>query len=150
MDFTTLLNGLVSHAQATGGFAETNGHQPPTITAAGITCGIWVQDMRPVPALSGLNKTSIEALFNVRLYSSAVQQPYDAIDPAMMNATNTLLAAYSGDFQLGGVVMEVDLLGAYGPSMSATAGYMTNDGVTLRVMTINLPLLVTDLWAQVA
>lgn len=150
MDFTTLLDALVSHAQATGGFASVNGHQPPSITAAGITCGVWVQDMRPIPRLSGLNTTSIEALFNVRLYTSAVQQPYDAIDPELMNAAAALLAAYSGDFELEGDVMQVDLLGEYGPSMAATAGYMTNDGVTLRVMTITLPLIVTDLWDQVA
>lgn len=150
MDFTTLLDALVSHAQATGDFASVNGHQPPSVTAAGITCGIWVQDMRPVKELSGLSVTSMEALFNVRLYSSAVQQPYDAIDPALMNATSTLLAAYSGDFRLDGEVMNVDLLGQWGPSMAATAGYMPNDGVTLRVMTITLPLIVADLWAQVA
>jgi hypothetical protein len=150
MDFTTLLDALVSHAQATGGFSTVNGHQPMSPPTSGITCGIWVQDMRPIAALSGLNTTSIEALFNVRLYTSAVQQPYDAIDPAVMNAAAVLLAAYSADFELDGVVMEVDLLGQYGPSMSAGAGYMQQDGVTLRVMTINLPLIVTDLWAQVA
>jgi hypothetical protein len=148
MDFTTLLDALVSHAQSVGGIAPVNGHQPPSVDPSGISAGIWVQDMRPVKELSGLSVTSMEALFNVRLYSSAVQQPYDAIDPALMNAADTLLAAYSGDFQLAGEVMEVDLLGQYGPSMSATAGYMTNDGVTLRVMTIALPLIVADLWKQ--
>jgi hypothetical protein len=87
---------------------------------------------------------------NVRLYTSAVQQPYDAIDPALMTAMSTLCAAYSADFQLDGLVFEVDLLGAYGPSMGATAGYILQDGVTLRVMTITLPLIIDDLWAQVA
>jgi hypothetical protein len=148
MDFTELLDALVSHAQAVGGFASVNGHQPPSVTVAGVTCGIWVQRMFPIPTLSGLSVTSMEALFNVRLYTSALQQPYDAIDPEMMNATSTLLAAYSKDFQLGGDVMEVDLLGQYGPSMAAAAGYMDNDGTTLRTMTIQLPLIVADLWTQ--
>lgn len=149
MSFQQYVDSLVSHAQATGLFETVNGHQPVSVPQTGLTCGIWLQAMKPVKELSGLNKTSIDTIFNVRIYTSAVQQPYDAIDPEMMDAVNTLCSAYSGAFTLGGEVMDVDLLGAWGPSMSATAGYIQQDGITLRVMTITLPLIITDLWSQV-
>lgn len=150
MTFQTYIDALVSHAQATGNFESTNGHQPLSVPQTGITCGIWVQAMKPVPALSGLNSTSINAVFNVRLYTSAVQLPADAIDPSMMDAVSNLCAAYSADFELDGLVFDVDLLGAYGPMMSAVAGYVLQDGANLRVFTITLPLLISNFWSQVA
>lgn len=73
------------------------------------------------------------------------QQPYDQIDPAVMNATSAVFAAFSGDFTLGGTVRNVDLMG-----MKAQAGYVQQDGQTLRVMTITVPIVVNDLWEQVA
>lgn len=150
MSFQQYIDALVSHAQSTGLFVSVNGHQPQNIPDTGTTCGVWVQSMKPVKEASGLATTSISALFNVRLYASAVQQPYDAIDPSIMDATDTLCSAYSGDFALGSLVFEVDLLGQYGPSLSAQAGYIQQAGVTLRVMTITLPLILTNHWTQVA
>lgn len=150
MNFQALIDALVSHAQATGLFETTNGHQPDSIPATGITCGIWVQEIRPVAALSGLAATSVSVILNVRLYTSAVQQPLDAIDPQMVGAVSTLCAAYTADFELGGLAFDIDLLGAYGTSMSVVAGYIQQSGVTLRVMTITLPLVLDDVWTQVA
>lgn len=151
MQGSDLLNALISDASATGLFETVNGHQPESVPTSGLTCGIWVQDIKPAPGASGLSETTVDVVFSVRLYTSAVQQPYDAIDPAMIDAVFTLCAAYSGDFTLDGLVMAVDLLGAYGPAMDAQAGYVKqSDGTILRVMTITLPLLVEDLWEQVA
>lgn len=145
-----LINDLVSHAQSIGGIEIAQSGQPVSIPDTGISAAVWFKNADPVPDLSGLNKTTVDVVFNVRLYSSLMQQPYENIDPAIMDATSTLCAAYSGAFTLGGDVMNVDLLGAWGPSMSADAGYMTQDNVTYRVVTIVLPLIMADFWSQVA
>lgn len=151
MDGSSLVDALASNAAATGLFETVNGHQPESVPTSGLTCGIWVQDIKPAPGASGLSETTVDVVFNVRVYTSAVQQPYDAIDPNLIDAVFTLCASYSADFTLDGVVMAVDLLGAYGPEMAAQAGYVKqNDGTILRVMTITLPLLIDDLWEQVA
>jgi hypothetical protein len=151
MKGSTLVDALASNALATGLFETVNGHQPESVPTTGLTCGIWVQDIRPAPGASGLSETTVDVIFNVRIYTSAVQQPYDAIDPNMIDAAFTLCASYSADFTLDGVVMAVDLLGAYGPEMGGQAGYVKqNDSTILRVMTITLPLLIDDLWEQVA
>jgi hypothetical protein len=60
------------------------------------------------------------------------------------------MAAYSGDFELGGNVRNVDLLGQASEGLTAQAGYLEQDGKLYRVMTINLPLIVNDVWNQVA
>jgi hypothetical protein len=86
----------------------------------------------------------------VRIYASAVSEPPDAIDPDMLAAVDDLCAAYTGDFELGGLVRHVDLLGINGTPLDVRAGYLRQDGIEFRVMTIALPVVVNDLWNEVA
>lgn len=144
-DFTTLMNSLESHAASLGFFDQVNAFQPPDVPNTGITCGIWAQRIGPDTKGSGLNSTSGRIEMNVRVYTSAEQTPYDAIDPQVMNAISALLGAYNGNFTLGGLARNVDVMEA-----SAQAGYIDQAGNKIRVMTIVLPITINDLWQQVA
>ncbi|MFF3511533.1 hypothetical protein [Streptomyces sp. NPDC002573] len=150
LDIRTILDAVESHALASGYFQAVNGHEPKTAPATGITCAVWVEQIGPARGGSGLVATSTRLALFVRLYTPMVSQPEDAIDPDLMTALDALMAAYSGDFTLGDLVREVDLLGTYGDPLSARAGYLTTSGAEYRVMTITLPLIVNDLWEQVA
>lgn len=148
LDISTLLDKAISHAGALGLFEQVNGHEPLNPPASGgLTCGVWVSDVTPVRT-SGLVQTSARVELSVRIYTTAVQEPMDAIDPAMVDATDQLLAAYIGDFTLGGTVRQVDIFGARGEPLRARPGYLTIDAATYRVMTITLPLIADDLWEQ--
>lgn len=150
LDILGLTDALVSHAQASGYFERVNGHEPKNPpSTGGLTAGVWADRVTPVRA-SGLDSVSVLLVFNVRLYTSAVQEPADAIDPQMLAAADALCAAYSGDFTLGGLLRSVDLLGAYGTPLDVRAGYLQHDGVLYRVMTIAVPCVVNDLWTEVA
>lgn len=149
MDVLGILNAVQSHAAASGHFDRAIGtHEPKNAPGRGLTCAIWVQELRPIPARSGLNATSVRLTLNVRLYSSMIQEPQDAIDPNLTVATDDLMAAYSGDFELGGEAAYVDLLGAHGEPLAARAGYLPQDGRQFRVMTINMPVINDDHWPQ--
>ncbi|MFI1728184.1 hypothetical protein ACH40E_02875 [Streptomyces acidicola] len=150
LDIRTILSAVESHALASGYFTAVNGHEPISPPTSGITAAVWVEQIGPARGGSGLASTSTRLALYVRLYSSLVQEPADAIDPDLMTALDALMAAYSGDFTLGGLVREVDLLGAYGDPLSARAGYLAEGGAEYRVFTIALPLIVSDLWEQVA
>lgn len=150
LDIRTILAAVEAHAMASGYFAAVNGHEPKSPPGSGITCAVWVEQIGPARGGSGLNSTSSRLALYVRLYSSLVQQEPDVIDPDLMTALDALMAAYSGDFELGGLVREVDLLGAYGEPLSARAGYLMESGSEFRVFTITLPLVVNDLWNQEA
>lgn len=150
MDVTAILNQLVSHSQKLGVFERVNQHEPKNSPGTGITCAIWAQAIGPYPAGSSIMATTGRLVFNVRLYTSMLAEPQDAIDPNLLTACDLLMTAYSGDFELGGTVKNVDLMGESGTPLSATAGYITIDNKTLRVMTILLPLIVNDIWAQAA
>lgn len=149
MDVSGIVDGAVSHAMTLGLFETVNQHEPKNAPGNGLTCAIWADRISPVPGASGLQITTAYVVLNVRVYTSMLQQPYDGIDPAMMSAVDGLLTAYSGSFTLGGKVRNVDLLGAHGSSLSAQAGYITQDNKVYRVMTIVLPMVVNDSWDQV-
>ncbi|MGD2042048.1 MAG: hypothetical protein PVJ28_00240 [Acidimicrobiia bacterium] len=143
----------VSHAAATGLFDRVNTHEPKSPPGNGVTCAIWVQNLKPSPGNSGLAATSGYLELRVRLHTNMLQQPEDAIDPNMLTAAITLMGKYSGDFRLSETVKNVDLLGSDGPGLSLTAGYVRVAGQgnqLMRVMDIVLPVIINDLWAQVA
>ncbi|MES9522465.1 hypothetical protein [Streptomyces capoamus] len=150
LDITTILDAVVTHALTSGYFSQVNGHEPKSAPGTGLSAAVWVEQIGPARGGSGLAATSTRLALNVRLYTPMVQEPEDAIDPNLMTALDALMAAYSGDFTLDGLVREVDLLGTYGDPLSARAGYLTTSGAEYRVMTITLPLIVNDLWEQVA
>ena len=146
----TLFDKVQSHAMTLGIFETVNTHEPKSKPGSGLRYAIWVQSIIPVARASGLASTSGSVTLNGRIYASALQQPADAIDPDMVTATTTLLGAYSGDFNLGGTALAIDLLGMYGPPMSAQAGYLTQNSTILRVMTLVIPVVIDALWTQEA
>lgn len=151
LDGAGLLAAVTSHAQALGLFERVNKHEPKNAPGNGLTAAVWVQRIEPIKK-SGLDKTSGRIELSVRIFTSMLAEPQDGIDPNMIAAADALLAAYSGDFELGGnlQVREIDLLGEHGVPLSAQAGYIEQDRKQLRVMTITLPLIVNDIWNQEA
>jgi hypothetical protein len=147
LDVSSLLDAVQSHALASGVFDRVTGHEPKSAPGSGVTAAVWAQSIGPVPS-SGLASTSVRVEFMVRIYQSMLSEPQDAIDPAVLTAVDVLMAAYTGDFTLGGLVRQVDLLGNSGQGLSAQAGYLTQDQRTYRVVDVTLPIIVNDLWQQ--
>lgn len=151
LDASGILDAVVSHAQRIGHLEQVNQHEPKSAPTGVLTGAVWVQEIRPVPAVSGLASTSVLVLLQVRIYSNMLSEPQDAIDPDVLTAVDALMRAYSGDFTLGGLVKQVDLLGAHSQGgLFARAGYLPQDGRLYRVMDISLPLVINDLWTQEA
>ena len=146
---TALFGAVTSQASRLGLFESVTGHEPKSAPAAGLTCAVWVEDISPVLS-SGLAAVSGRVTFNVRVYNNMLAEPQDQIDPDILSAVCALLGAFSGGFTLGGTVREVDLLGAEGPPLSAAAGYLNHDNRLFRVMDITLPIVINDLWNEVA
>lgn len=142
-----VLDAVVSHAGATGWFDSVNQHEPKDKPGHGLTAAVWVNSIRPVIS-SGLDSASALLVFNVRLYTSMLQEPQDAIDISMVKAIDDLFAAYTGDFTLGGLVRQVDVFGAEGRPLDGEAGYLKQDETMYRVFTIALPVVINDAWAE--
>lgn len=144
-----LYNVIKTAAMASGLFEDTTTHEPKTAPGSGLNCAVWVDGIKPVKS-SGLNATSGVVSFFIRVYNSMLAEPQDDIDPAILTSVTSLMAIYTGDFDFGEVasVRNIDLLGSDGDAMSAQAGYMEIGNKMFRVMVINLPVIVNDLWTQ--
>jgi hypothetical protein len=150
IDINAITDAVVSRALALGLFDRVNAHEPKAAPGSGVTAAAWVDRIEPANGGSGLNATTVRLAFNVRLFMSMLAEPQDAIDPAMMAGVSALMDAYTGDFDLGGLIRDVDVLGQFGTGLSAQAGYVSQDKRLYRVFTITLPLIINDVFAQEA
>jgi hypothetical protein len=145
-----LVDRIASHAMATGLFDRVNQHEPKSKPGRGLTCAVWIDRIEPALGRSGLDATDARVVFNVRVYTSMLQQPQDAIDPNVMDAMDQLFAAYTGDFQLGDESRFIDVLGmTQGHPLFCQSGYINIDNMVFRVLTATVPVIVTSAWPQV-
>jgi len=144
---TALFAALESHAMSLGIFDRVSLHEPANAPGKGLSCSIVMDPagIVPTPAASGLAAVSGTVTFLVRIYSSFLQKPLDSIDPALLGAAATLLGEYAGNFTLAGTVRDIDVL-----AMRAAPAYLSQDGHEYRVMQITLPVVVNDMWGEVA
>jgi hypothetical protein len=148
LNISAIMNGLVSDIATLGYFERINTHEPKNAPGNGLTAALWVQKMRCVPLTSGLAVTSAYMLFTLRIYSNILQEPLDSVDPNVIEAADAIFGKYNEDFRLGGAVMCVDVLGQHGTPLSAEAGYVNQDNKLFRVMDIQLPIVIANVWTQ--
>lgn len=141
---------LVSHAMTTGLFDSVNTHEPKAPPGNGLNVAIWFQTLKPDQQRSGLSSTSVWLTMMLRIYLPMLSEPQDYIDPRILDAVDLLLAAYSADFTLDGMIREVDLLGESGAGLSAQAGYLDIGQTKMRVVDITIPLGINDAYSQAA
>jgi hypothetical protein len=138
----------MSHAQSLGTLDNVIDHEPVSAPGSGLIYALWVADVAPIPARSGLASVSVRLELNGRVYMPADTEPLGGVDVAVTDAVNGLMNAYAGDFDLNGTVAEVDLLGQYGALLRAKFGYTRLDSTTYRVATLVIPLVINDAWTE--
>ena len=141
----SLFSEIVSHASALNLFADVNGHAPESPPANGASYSVWLSDLSPVAAASGLAATAGRVEFTGHIYTRQRARPLDQIDPNVLLLACDLLGAYSGDFTLGGTVRDVELM-----AMSAQPAYVDFEGKPFRVVELTVPVVVNDMFAEVA
>lgn len=148
LNSTAILNALRSHAASLGVFEHVVGHPLTNPPASGLACAIEFVRLKPARS-SGVAVTSAVVSFSASIYLPLQTDPGDDIDPTILGAADLLINAYSGDFELGGNVRNVDLLGQETEGLTANGGYAKPGDVTYRAVIVNIPLIVNDVWAQV-
>jgi hypothetical protein len=137
-----LFSALESHAMSLGVFQRVNTHDSDSPPSTGLSCSITLGPMTASPNYSGLTAVTITINFIVIVYNPMQQKPLDGIDPAIIAAVSALLAAYAGDFTLGGLVRDVDVL-----ALRSDPAYLDQDGTSYRVEQITLPIVYNDAFA---
>lgn len=144
-----IFNAVVSHAMSLGQFEQVNAHQPKNPPGNGLSCAVFADRIGGIRS-SGLDSTSARLVLTLQVVKPMTAEPADDIDINMIDAVDAMYAAYCGDFTLGGLVRQVDVRGSEGVGLDTVFGYLTVDGIDYRVATVTLPLLINDLWTEVA
>lgn len=139
-----LFEAIRSYALELGIFQAAETHEPWNAPGNRLYCSIQLGPIRPVTS-SGLAQVSGQVTLLVRVWSSALQKPLDDIDPEVLAAACSLMGAFAGGFTIGGTVREIDLF-----AMSAQPAYVDFEGKPFRTVEIQVPLIINDMFAEVA
>jgi hypothetical protein len=150
--FFDITEALQSHAMAMGRFDKVNGAEPKGPPGNGLTAAIWVQSFYPRQAPHGLATSSMILIMTLRVYTDMLQEPVDMIDPTMMEAVGEFITRVSADFTLDGMtgVMAVDLTGMHGNGLGGQAGYVEINKKLFRIFTVDVPIVLADVFTQTA
>ena len=135
---------LKSAAEKLALFQGVDTHEPENAPGNRLFCSIVLGPLRAVME-SGLASVSGEITFVFHVWSAAMQRPLDDIDPEVLAAVAALMGALAGEFTLGGTVRNIRLL-----SMSAQPGYVDFQGKQFRVMQLTVPIVINDMFGEVA
>lgn len=154
IDFAALTSAIISPAQRLGVFEKVNGAEPKSAPGKGVVCSYWVEGLYPIPAKSGVDKTTMGLVYQARIQTSMLEEPVDKIDPQLLDASARLMAAYHDDFDLSAGnpadQLELDLLGEWwAGGLAARAGYITQGTTTYRAMVMSIPVTIYDPFGQV-
>ena len=150
LDLRLQMEHMESHCAKVAYFDRVNTHEPKNAPPRGLTAAIWVERLDPV-SRSGLAATSVRLEFMIRIYSNMLQEPADMIDPNILEASAAVMESLTGNFELGDQINSwVDLLGEHGNSLNAQSGYLGIDNKMYRVITIRVPIILDNVWEQVA
>ena len=89
----SLFSEVVSHAQALNIFADVNGHAPESPPGSGASYAVWLSDISPVAAASGLSATSGRVEFTGHIYTRERARPLDGVDQNVLLLACDLLGA---------------------------------------------------------
>jgi hypothetical protein len=150
IDVKNMIERTTSIAKATGKFGVVTRYEPKSPPPPGLNIAVFLSAIAPVARASGLAVTSARVELTARIYKPDQSRPEALTDVALAEATSAVVGAFTGGFTLGGTVMSVDLLGAHGRPLGATAGYWTVGNARYRIMDIVIPIIAADAWPQEA
>lgn len=150
--FRDITEVLQSHAMKLGRFDNVFGAEPKAKPGTGVNAAIWVQSFYPRSAPHGLATTSMVLTMTFRVYTDLFAEHPDVIDPRMMEAVGQFITLVSADFTLDGMsnVQAVDLAGAFSNGLGGQAGYAEISGTMFRIFTVDIPIILNDVFEQVA
>ncbi|HET9889648.1 MAG TPA: DUF4082 domain-containing protein [Mycobacterium sp.] len=151
LNFDNLIDAVLSKAATLGIFETVAEHDQLNAPTNGINFNVLFGTVKPARGSSGLAATSVVVLLNAYLYrQTAGSLPLDQVDKSMVDALSVFFAALTGAYTLGGLVRKIDLLGEFGTPLTASGGYADYAGANYRVIKVGIPLVVDDVWQQVA
>jgi hypothetical protein len=143
-----ILTAQLDHAKALGLFEVARAGEFKTMPPLGLTFSVWTQTLGAAPDGSGLASTAGLLRTTARIMISMTTKPEDAAEIKLLQAADAYMARLSGDFTLGGLVRNVDLLSEMGEPMRWQFGYILIGDKMMRMADLEIYAVLNDLWTQ--
>lgn len=148
VDVVGALTRLLDHAKALGVFEVARLTEFKSAPPNSLCFALWVQRLGPAPTGSGLSSTTALLRTTARIYFPMTHKPEAEIEPKVFGAASAYLGRINGDFTLGGLVRNIDILGEEGDAPTWEAGHVTIDNKPFRVADLNMNIVFNDSWEQ--
>lgn len=146
----TLFAQVEARAKTLGGIEVVIAHEPRSAPVSLPALAVWFNGLGPARGHSGLAATSVRLEFRGRIYLNGSTKDEDKLEQKLLYLSALVMGSFSGAFTLGGTVMAVDLLGGWGSPLEVTPGWLQHDSKEFRVAEITVPVILDDVWSQVA
>lgn len=135
----------VSFVAGLGVVEDVNGGDIRHMIGGGLKAGIFVSDLTTIQS-SGLDSVSVRLEQTIRLYERLQVEPSDVLDVETLKAVDAILNAFVENFEIDGIVRQVDVLGAHGQPLRARPGFLTVQEQECRIADVIVPLICDDVW----
>lgn len=143
---SAIIEAVRAHAMSTGLFpGGVTGYEPKSAPASdGVSASVFWGVVYAFPGGSGINSTAWAATLTVRCMKPFINQPESMIDPEVVGAAMSIMAAFSSGFTIGGLVRNVDIMGEDGIPLGMKMGYLSIDNKQMRVADVTVPLILSQ------
>lgn len=148
LNLRAIIDAVASHALATGYLEQFDRHEAKSAPGTGLHGSTWAAVIGP--ADSGLASTSVKLEYTLRIQQNMLAEPQDDIDELIIAVYDALITSLSSDYSLGGLIRNIDLNGRYGAGLSGRMGYIPLDKKLFRALDVLVPMILNDVWEQVA
>lgn len=145
---SAILTALLDHAHATGMFNVVRAAEFKSSPPSGLCFALWAQSLGPAPTGSGLASTTALMHCTAQIHYPAFATPEEDVDLKVVGAADAYMGRLHGDFTLGGLARNADLLGEMGEPMEWTFGYLNVDNKVSRIAVLQIYIVINDLWTQ--
>jgi hypothetical protein len=135
----------VSFVAGLGVVEDVNGGDIRHMIGGGLKAGIFVSDLTTIRS-SGLDAVSVRLEQTIRLYERLQVEPSDVLDVETLRAVDAICNAFVENFEIDGIVRQVDVLGEHGQPLRARPGFLTVQEQDCRIADVMVPLICDDVW----
>jgi hypothetical protein len=139
---------LATHVKALGGIDRVQEFDPTNAPGKGLTACLVAATGDPRPP-TGLAASALKLVWTVR-FMMPPSQPLGSVDPKLLGKATNLITRLAADLTLGGLVRVIDLRGMAGTSIDLRFGWVEIGGTLYRLLDVNVPLVINDVFPESA
>ena len=121
-------------------FAHVRIGEPKSAPSERFTAAIFMQSVS-VPEVPLAETTEVHTV-TIRIYDNMTREPQEDVEFEMAKVTSRVMRDLAGEFDLGGIIRNIDVAGQYGVSLGARWAFLDIDGTIFRICDITVPMIV--------